>query len=64
MKEQLLNIGEVFKGFREYIQYLQLRSMPEIPPEVCKGRVGMETIEVCNIKKVEDEWTKPCKENV
>jgi DNA repair exonuclease SbcCD ATPase subunit len=64
MEEQLLKIGEVIKGFREKIQDLQLRSMPEMPPEVHEGRVRMEMTTVSNIKKVEDECTKLCEESV
>jgi hypothetical protein len=34
MEEQVLNIGEVIKGFRAQIEDLQLWSMPGMPPEV------------------------------
>jgi seryl-tRNA synthetase len=63
MEEQVLNIGEVIKGFREHIQDLQLRSMPGTPPEVHKGRERMVTKTVSNIKRIEGECTKLCEES-
>jgi hypothetical protein len=53
MEEQLLNIGEVMKRFREKIQDLQLQNMPGMPPEVREGRLWMTTLVVSRINKFE-----------
>jgi hypothetical protein len=63
MEEQVLNIGEVIKGFIEKIQDLWLRKMPRTPPKVCKGGEIMETITITNIKKIQEECTKICEES-
>jgi len=53
MVEQLLNIGEVNKGFREKILDLKLRITHGTPPKVHEWRVRMETIVVFHNKKIE-----------
>jgi hypothetical protein len=53
MEEQVLNIGEVIKGFRSKNEDLQLRSMLGTPPKVIAGRERTMMIEVTNIKKIE-----------
>jgi hypothetical protein len=64
VEEQLLNIGEVIKGFREQIQDLQLRRTLGTPLEVHEGMVRMAMTTISHINKVEDECEKLCKESV
>jgi hypothetical protein len=60
MEEQVINIGEVIKGFHVQIDDLKLQSMPGTKHEVREGRKRMVMKIVANIKKVEEECTKIC----
>jgi hypothetical protein len=64
MEEQLSNIGEVMKGFRENIHDLKLKRKLRTPPEVHVGRVQTRETTISKIKKIEDECTKICEESV
>lgn len=64
MEEQVLKIGEFIKGFQSKIEDLQLWSTLGTPPEEREGRERTTIIVVANIKKVEEECTKLCKESM
>jgi hypothetical protein len=53
MEEQVLNIGEVSKGFQVNIEDLQLQSTQGMPPKVRVGRERTTMTTITNIKKIE-----------
>jgi len=64
MEQKVIKMGEIIKGFQEYIQDLQLSNMPGTQLEMRKGRERMETTIVAKIKKIEGECAKLSEENV
>jgi hypothetical protein len=63
MEEHVLNIGEFIKGFQSKTGDLHFRSTPGTPPEAREGRERTMMKSVANIKKVEEECAKLCKES-